>query len=149
MSEKPEWIKDEYGPNYGDIVGSWGLDVLQDESFGSYQGDLVYLLGDGERRGLLIVGYGSCSGCDHLQAITPWGYDYLESDEAEALDWSQVEAFREQLRNDIHWEDSITRLRDWYVQASENKLGDWWLYDDEANNFIRTVLGLQPVDADA
>ncbi len=54
--------------DYDELIRATGLTIDASEAFGDYQGDYVYVVRDGERRGIAIVGYGSCSGCDALQA---------------------------------------------------------------------------------
>ena len=57
-----------YGPsNYQPIIDSFGEVLLQVDDQ-DYQGDSRVLYKDGRRYGLLIFGWGSCSGCDALQA---------------------------------------------------------------------------------
>lgn len=71
-----EWFppqKDSYRElpyvNYDDIVFHFGHDVLLDIHDHDYQGDSRYLLHSVEGSyGYLIFGWGSCSGCDALQA---------------------------------------------------------------------------------
>lgn len=127
MSEQqPAWVKGEYGTSYEEIVNSWGYEVLEFETFGQYQGDHLALLRDGDRLGLIVFGYGSCSGCDELQAIEPWGG-------GEDDDWTEVIEFAERLRSEVHWSDSRSDLRDWVNQTPENH---WWSYDDEVRRWL-------------
>lgn len=53
-------------PSYEQIVESFGYETVVGACLGSYQGDLLWLLRDGDRCGVLSCGYGSCSGCDRL-----------------------------------------------------------------------------------
>lgn len=62
---------DRYGgdwPSYEAMVTSFGFNELAKVSIGAYQGDTSYLLRDGDRYGYLDFGWGSCSGCDALEA---------------------------------------------------------------------------------
>lgn len=68
---KPDWVTEKYGTDYEELVGSWGHEVLSFDTIGSYQGDHLVLLRDGDRYGIVVIGYGSCSGCDALQAVGP------------------------------------------------------------------------------
>ena len=52
--------------SYDEIVATQG-EILKDWVIGSWQGDYVYLLKNGEKFGFIFIGYGSCSGCDVLQ----------------------------------------------------------------------------------
>lgn len=119
---RPEWVKDEWGTDYEELVASWGYDVLDWNVCGSYQGDYVVLLGDGERRGFIVIGYGSCSGCDALEGATPWSYE-------EDADWSEVVELSDQLTTEVMWEDSALALADRLEGLDE--ANHWWLLDDE------------------
>ena len=129
MSNKPAWAS-EY-VTYEDIVKSWGWRVLNFETFGSYQGDHLALLERPGQVGLIVFGYGSCSGCDELDAITPWDYD------DEPGDWTPVIDFAAQLRDAVHWEPSRDALRDWIDASPENR---WWSYDAEIAAWLNSNL---------
>jgi hypothetical protein len=55
--------------SYEKLVQSYGYEIVQSISLGSYQGDIVMIVSDTQGQyGLLVTGYGSCSGCDALCA---------------------------------------------------------------------------------
>ena len=56
--------------DYGELVESMEYEVLAQADDDDYQGDSLYLLRDGQRYGVLTFGWGSCSGCDALQACS-------------------------------------------------------------------------------
>lgn len=122
---KPEWAKSDY-PGYLELVESSGYEVLEFETTGSYQGDHEVLLADGERRGFLMIGYGSCSGCDALEAA----YGYTDSP-----DWNRIVELAAGIRDDIHWADSAADLAA-YLRADIEDPLKWYLHDDE----IKAVL---------
>jgi hypothetical protein len=128
-SNKPAWAG-EYGPSYEDIVRSWPYEVLDFETFGSYQGDHLALLKNGDAIGLVVFGYGSCSGCDKLEAITPW-------DDDEDSDWQPLIDFAATLRDAIHWEGDRDQLREWIDARPEN---NWWSYDNEISKWLNANL---------
>jgi len=66
--------------NYGDMLSQvQGKKCLAFEMFGSYQGDWIAVLDAGENLELWKGYYGSCSGCDWLEANAGWGdYDLPE-----------------------------------------------------------------------
>ena len=86
---KEDWVKEQFSKHpteYMDIVrvvveavssgddyGTPDLDRIQEIDWGDYQGTLFYVIGaDGYQPSdfwCVTVGYGSCSGCDTLQAI--------------------------------------------------------------------------------
>lgn len=94
-------------PNYEALVESIGVEICLQVDDHDYQGDSRMILTDGSRWGLLIFGWGSCSGCDGLQAVN--NYEGLDS-------------MRDELVNDIHWEATAAELlgyvenRDWALQ---------------------------------
>lgn len=53
---------------YDDMVDSWGYESLATDFIGDYQGDIFYLLKNNDEYSILDIGYGSCSGCDALEA---------------------------------------------------------------------------------
>ncbi len=66
-----EFKKEEEYPYYGyaDLLDSFELDEVLSGCAGDYQGDLFSLFKDGSKYGYLVFGYGSCSGCDTLEAV--------------------------------------------------------------------------------
>lgn len=54
--------------DYSPIVASFGVVCVRADGSGYYQGDSYVLYRDGDRFGVLVFGWGSCSGCDALQA---------------------------------------------------------------------------------
>lgn len=123
---KPEWIKDY--PTYHALVASFGFTIIAEESFGSYQGDLVFVLEDRDKRGWLVVGYGSCSGCDQLEAVSPWGDD-------EDSDWTDVISLRDELASEVRWFDSHEELVEWL--KGETFSNQWYYYEDEMKHFVK------------
>lgn len=63
--EGDAWVET---PSYRDIVNDFGYEVLLEVKDDDYQGDSRFLLRDGDRYGWLQFGWGSCSGCDALEA---------------------------------------------------------------------------------
>lgn len=74
MTERITVTENDYGwlqtPSYGEIVATFG-EILAEASDDDYQGDSLFLIreaGNASRYGILTFGWGSCSGCDALQA---------------------------------------------------------------------------------
>lgn len=67
---------------YGDNLDPDRIHVIDD---GDYQGTLVYVIAEKgyqpDTYWYVKVSYGSCSGCDTLQAIQGYDYDELPTDE--------------------------------------------------------------------
>src|SRR5581483_7208303 len=95
---------DFYMDGYDGLIASMGHTVLYQVCLGDYQGDLMCLLRDGDRYGILHIGYGSCSGCDSLAACND--------------DIEEVTQLRDELAQGIHWrnlEETLQYLKnhDW------------------------------------
>lgn len=115
----------KYGPSYRDLVDSFGVDVLAENYDDDYQGDARYLLRDGARYGLLFFGWGSCSGCDALQACdTP----------------VEITELRDQLWNEVRWESSAPALLS-YITAKDWEL-DYAYRADETKQFLSQATDL-------
>lgn len=133
---KPAWVTGDYGTSYDQLVKSWGHEVIDQDEFGSYQGDLIYLLREGDRHGLLVLGYGSCSGCDELQSVEPW------DDEG---DWTDVVLLAVRLAGEVHWEPTKGALMDWVNSYPENH---WWSYDHSIRKWLNDRGAALPLDSD-
>jgi hypothetical protein len=120
---KPEWVKDRYGTSYEELVDGWGYEVVTFDTIGSYEGDHFVVLRDGERYGWVVFGYGSCSGCDELEAAAPWNEDG---------DWTEVVKLSDELRAKVEWHDLAAALAD--RLAALERGNEWWLNDSEGRD---------------
>ena len=82
---------DEYGyidtPSYDKIVETFGI-TLASAQQNDYQGDSLYLLENEGRFGFLKFGWGSCSGCDALEAAqSQKDVDDLQDDLERGINW--------------------------------------------------------------
>ena len=77
-------------PKMVDLIKSTNSDVINTIYLGDYSGDALMILRRGNEFGLLIFGYGSCSGCDALQACG---------------DYKELYELREALYNSIIWKE--------------------------------------------
>ena len=109
----PEHYKKEqkggsfYGPyDYGPLLESLGHEILLKVDDDDYQGDSRVLMKNGNKYGILIFGWGSCSGCDELQ---------------DCKTMKDIENLRTKIANDIKWNDSKWQT----IHYIENK--DWEL----------------------
>jgi hypothetical protein len=105
--------------DYDELIESMEVDRLVEVSDADYQGDTRMLLRQGERYGVLTFGWGSCSGCDALQACNTV---------------EEVTALRDQLWNDIVWQDTPAAMRAYLTQK------DWsleYMSGDETDRFVR------------
>jgi len=59
--------------NYGEVLAhGLGMTLIAYATFGSYQGDYIAMLEKGGEVYIFKGNYGSCSGCDWLDAKTSW-----------------------------------------------------------------------------
>lgn len=98
-----------------------GYEIKVSKTLGSYQGDILYIIQDDDRFGFVGVGYGSCSGCDALQACNT----------AE-----DVLSLFNRIRSDIHWEDNALSLYEW-LQDREHNLQWYGYYETELEQFLK------------
>lgn len=126
---KPVWVIDVYGDT-DDIVRGWDLPIHDRKVFGSYQGDIAYILRNHDGQfGLSVFGYGTCSGCDYLKHIT-----YAAEVSG---DWSEVVAFSKDKLREVHWENSMEELMAWVNESADNGY-NWWSYDTEAIEWLNS-----------
>jgi hypothetical protein len=112
-----------FGPcDYQPILEEFGNILIQVDD-NDYQGDSRVLLQNGNKYGILIFGWGSCSGCDSLQ-----GCDSYE----------EIDELMQDIYNDIKWFESLDSCKSWV------KNRDWELqysyHCDETKEFINKVL---------
>ena len=116
---------EEHGlAGYDDILNEFGHVVFQVDDDDDYEGDSRVLLErEGPYYGVLIFGFGSCSGCDALLACCT----YEDLDELIA-----------HFERDIHWFGSKEELLDW------TKNRDWGLqwswHARETKEFINKII---------
>ena len=117
-----------YSPNYETLLEATGLKVLECEYFGYYHGDALAIVSDGERKGISVWGYGSCSGCDALEAETPLN---------ENGDWSGVNALADEMRQGVRWPEEGETVHDVARRmASKERTHDWYVYDNEMRTWL-------------
>lgn len=106
-------VVDGYGCSYDELIDSFEVEVLVRVDDDDYQGDTRLLVRDGGRYGLITFGWGSCSGCDALEAA---GANLVEVTELRDQIWSQA-----------HWEDSADLMlayiygKDWSLDYSHHE----------------------------
>lgn len=113
------WCESDYDP----MVKSFGHEVLLSNMDGDYQGDSRYLLrrADGTY-GVLVISWGSCSGCDALQACGSY---------------EDIDALRTGILRDIRWTgDAAATLA--YITSEDRQLSSGWYHERaEAVAFVR------------
>lgn len=116
--------------DYGDVLAK-GLNkkLLAYDTYGSYQGDYIAVLAGEDGAIEIYKGcYGSCSGCDWLQANTDWDNDDVADKEiAEYCDGA-----RPFLRIERNQVQTILDAKDMSVYFPGNTRNDYdeWSFDD-------------------
>lgn len=105
--------------DYSPLLTSFGYEILLKVDDTGYQGDSRLLFKDGERIGLLIFGWGSCSGCDTLKAC-----DTLQ----------EVDKLRTDLHNEIKWFGSKAEALEYFTKHDWE--GDYSWHHGEMREFI-------------
>ena len=130
LAEKPKYGEDAYfyGPSsYQPILDDIGTILVQvDED--NWQGDSFVLFRDDEtmRYGVLVFGWGSCSGCDALQACS---------------NFDQVNELADQLRREVRWDDregTLNWLNDHRTQELKYHWHSsyWQKFVDQVNEYL-------------
>ncbi len=119
MKPIQEVYSNSYLYDYQPMIDSMGYTILIQEDDRDYQGDTYILFHDGERLGILIFGWGSCSGCDALQACDSY---------------ADAEALRDKLLESILWHDGVEALGD-YVESHDWE-GDFMYHTDIGPQFL-------------
>ena len=102
------------GMAYEDLVKSLRCEIVAEGHDDDYQGDSFYLLRVGSYYGFLRFGWGSCSGCDALQAC--------DTDE-------EVQELRMTLFRQTVWMPTASRMLRYFMEKDYNVE---WYGDKEA-----------------
>lgn len=109
--------------DYQPMLNEFGEILIQvDEE--AYQGDSFLLYKNDNKYGFLTFGWGSCSGCDALQAC-------------DTID--EVQELMDNLYNAIKWFDSLQELKCYISDYSIIEL-QWYFYSDTFKEFREKVL---------
>lgn len=115
--ESVNWIYD-----YQPILNAIGNVLIQVDD-DDYQGDSRLLYEKEGKFGYLIFGWGSCSGCDALQAC-------------ESM--NDVQDLIDGLVNDVKWFDSLGELKEYFKEKDWELEYSW--HSSETKEFIEKVL---------
>lgn len=116
---------DKYGwDDYQPMIDAFGKVVIQDE-VGSYQGDTFVLYDEGNKIGYLEFGWGSCCGCDSLQAC---------------CSIEEVQELCDELQDEIRWFYNKKQALEWF--ENHDWEGDWCYgetvdFVEKCKNYLR------------
>lgn len=111
--------------DYEDLLDSFEYDVVLSADDNDYQGDSYRVFKNGNMYGLLVFGWGSCSGCDALQ-------DADESPNREM----EVLGLRSDLHDSIIW-NSFEDMAE-YVQNKDFE-GEFYYHTWEGRKFVNDL----------
>ena len=119
-------VKKIYDPNekwfwvdYDPMLKAFGKIVIQVDDH-DYQGDSRLLYDEYGRIGYLMFGWGSCSGCDALQAC-------------DTID--EVQELCDELQDSIKWFDDKKSALEWF--ENHDWEGDFSYHDENTKKFIQ------------
>jgi hypothetical protein len=130
MEKADKWA----GYDYDELVTSRGASIVTSESDDGYEGDTYYLLAQDGRYGYLVVGWGSCSGCDALEAC---------------VDFGDVRDLRDRLLSEVTWGTAAEVAA--HIEA-RTELTDFYAREPAFKEFKRQAaiaLSTAPGDADS
>jgi len=113
-----------YISNYQPMLEEFGNILIQVDQ-ADYQGDSWLLYKNDGKYGYLCFGWGSCSGCDALQACSSM---------------SQVQELMDDLYNSIAWFESKEDALNYFT--SHDFEADYSWYYDDFKNFLSEVINL-------
>ena len=108
--------------DYQPMLEEFGNILLQVDD-DDYQGYSFLLYRNNEKYGYLHFGWGSCSGCDALQACSS-----IE----------EVQKLMDRLYGSIQWFDGVCELREWFF--SHDWKGDYCWHLDSFHEFYNLVV---------
>jgi hypothetical protein len=120
LKREDNWI------TYDSITQLFG-EVIIDVTDSDYQGDTRLLIKRHGKYGILIFGWGSCSGCDALEGCSSDQdyYDLISS-----------------LENDIKLFETLDQAKEWVSNDMERELS-YYYHIEEWNDFKKKVLALK------
>lgn len=116
------WRKD-----YNSLLKSLDYEILLKCDEDDYTGDSLVLFKNDNQYGFLCFGWGSCSGCDELEACTTW---------------EQLEELRETLDKDIIWRDSLQEIKD-YIKSAEDLGNPYYIHNSIFTEFKQKLEGIK------
>lgn len=123
--------------SYREIVKSFGVEITSWTVTGSYQGDYVVGVARPGEVGFVVIGYGSCSGCDALQA-RDWHGGY--PDLAYRFEHAPgLKALADSIERSIRWFPSVEELREFVGGTGDREANDWYWYDDEVKTALEAL----------
>ena len=112
--------------DYTPIINNFGEVILREDE-DDYQGDTHVVIKSDNKFGYLVFGWGSCSGCDRLQACSTY---------------EDIQELMDSLHNDIKWFESLESLKEYINNDSIQELKYYYhtevfhIFKNKLNNVI-------------
>ena len=106
-----DWSGFDPYPEYKSLLESTGVVVVAEEMVGDYQGDYLYLVRGDKGWGFVVQGYGSCSGCDALEAATSL---------------KDLDNIRQEMSRSTHWEKTKADMLGYFEQGKAAPQNWYW-----------------------
>lgn len=110
--------------DYTPMIDDFGEVLVQVES-GDYQGDTTVLYRKDGKYGFLNFGWGSCTGCDALQAC---------------VSYAELQELIDDTEKSIAWFDTLQAAKD-FVSSEERRASYYW-HKEDYQEFVRQVNAL-------
>lgn len=118
--------------NYDSLIESFEMELLIQVDDDDYQGDTFVLLRNDDQFGILIFGWGSCSGCDALEDIT----DRYGNGKSEVEIVKDLNEFRDEMFSSISWRSRDEMVE--YVSTKDFGL-EWYGFNDGGRKFVKEL----------
>lgn len=119
--------------SYEEIVDTFECQTILEADDNDYQGDSYKLLKNtAGNYGILIFGWGSCSGCDALQAIVDYISIQIPEQRKEQI-LRELTELRDQMYSSITWRSRNEMVE--YITGKQFDL-EWYYYRDGGRKFI-------------
>ena len=122
--------------SYEDELEKRGFKLDAWVTFGDWEGDYAAILSKDGQRGFVVIGYGSCSGCDAWQDVT----DCLSESKWSPEIKNEVKALMDSIENDITWgtnEELISKVTNSYPNNGDF---NWYRHDDDYKKNIDSLV---------
>lgn len=111
-----------------ELVRTFGSNISIVERDGDYQGNDYYLLREGNKYGMIILGFGSCSGCDILQG--------MYEDAHFSNDFAELIQYRDKMYESIVWR-TRSQMKE-YILTKDFEL-EWYYHTLSGGNFVKQL----------
>lgn len=113
--------------DYNELIETFEFETLIEIEEDDYEGSSFYLFDDFGKFGILVFGWGSCSGCDAFQEI-------VERPKDKILDG--LKELRDELYNSITWRSRGEMVE--YINSKDFTL-EWYGYSSAGRKFVKEL----------